>query len=149
MCFETCEVWVRLFKCVSPVKLQLEPGMIVHLCQRSEWENARKTGFYRAASLETEGFIHCSRPDQVLAVANAFYRGVPDLVLLWIDPERVAVEVRWEAPIPPGTTAEERVSPHGGGDFFPHIYGPLNVEAVMRVTPFRPDSDGIFKQVLV
>ncbi len=94
-------------------------GLIVHICPRQDWLAARGTGVYRAGSLEKEGFIHCSRPEQVLAVANRFYRGVPDLVLLWIDPAQVIAEIRWEA---------------ADGEVYPHVYGVLNTDAVEAVS---------------
>jgi uncharacterized protein (DUF952 family) len=105
---------------------------IVHICQRTAWEAAQERGEYQALSLETEGFIHCSRPEQVLGVANAFYRRTPDLVLLWIDPQRVSAEVRWEP---------------ADGQVFPHIYGSLNTAAVLAARDLTPDEDGFFRQL--
>ena len=105
---------------------------IVHICTRSDWEKAKTTGEYRPASLETEGFIHCSRMDQVLEVVNRFYADVPDLVLLWIDPQRVDAEVRWE-PV--------------DGDVFPHLYGPLKVEVVVAVKNLIPDPDRVYRDM--
>ncbi len=105
---------------------------IVHICQRQAWQVAVEQGEYRAQSVETEGFIHCSRPDQILRVANAIYRGVPDLVLLWIDLHKVRAEIRWEA---------------ANGETFPHIYGALNLDAVARVQDFTPSADGIFHTI--
>jgi uncharacterized protein (DUF952 family) len=105
---------------------------IVHLCSRADWQAAREAGEYRAASLVEEGFIHCSRPEQILFVANSFYRGEPDLVLLWIDPAQAAAEIRWD-------TTELGT--------FPHIYGPLNLEAVLAVRDFLPDAHGEFQEV--
>lgn len=114
---------------------------IVHLCRQTEWRAALSLGEYRAASLSSEGFIHASRPEQVAAVASAFYRGLPDLVLLWIDPARLRAEVRWEPGIPPqpgDAPVNEQV--------FPHLYGSLNLDAVLTVTGFAPDGDGIFRE---
>ena len=59
---------------------------IVHLTTPAAWQTAQSAGEYRADSLATEGFIHCSRPDQIVEVANRYYRGRTDLLLLWIDP---------------------------------------------------------------
>ncbi len=106
--------------------------VLIHLCQRTAWENSQAAGEYRAASLETEGFIHCSRPEQILAVANTFYRGQVDLVLLWIDPGKVQPEIRWEE-------ADNQV--------FPHIYGPLNLNAVLEVSALKQDEHGIFRKL--
>ncbi len=103
---------------------------IVHLCSQQAWKDALAAGSYQAASLASEGFIHCSRPGQILVVANAFYHGLSDLSLLWIDPLLVTPEVRWEP-------ADKQV--------FPHLYGPLNLDAVAAVRPFPPDEDGVFR----
>jgi len=105
---------------------------IVHICKKTDWQNALGAGRYHAASLDTEGFIHCSRPDQVLTVANIFYPGQADLVLLWIAPSKCAHELRWEP-------VEQ--------DEYPHIYGPLNLDAVVRTTDFPPDPDGVFRSL--
>jgi uncharacterized protein (DUF952 family) len=104
---------------------------LVHLCTQSAWNEALLTGEYRPASLAMEGFIHCSRPRQMIKVANLFYQGIPDLVLLWLDPQRVSAEIRWEAV---------------GDQVFPHIYGPLITSAIQAVRPFIPDLDGTFRQ---
>lgn len=102
---------------------------ILHITTQAEWQAALEAGSYAPASLEAEGFIHCSRPEQVARVANVFYAGQPDLLLLHIDPERLAAELRWEA---------------ADGDEFPHIYGRLNLEAVTGVEDFLPDEAGEF-----
>jgi uncharacterized protein (DUF952 family) len=107
---------------------------IFHIAQRAEWEQAAPTGAYRPASLASEGFIHCSTAAQVPGVANAFYRGQGDLLLLVIDPARLHAPLREEPP------AEDPASEAR----FPHIYGPLNVDAVVRVVPFVPDAAGRF-----
>ncbi len=104
-----------------------ETALIVHICARADWEQAQKDGAYRAASLEQEGFIHASRPEQVLGVANRFYRGRDDLLLLWIDPRRLSAPLKNEL---------------ADGDTYPHVYGPLNLEAVVRVVPFPAAPDG-------
>ncbi|MFZ6026668.1 MAG: GNAT family N-acetyltransferase [Chloroflexota bacterium] len=100
---------------------------VAHLCRRQDWDAAQVDGGYRAASLETDGFIHFSRFDQVARVAQAFYRDVPDLVLLRVQPARLQHELRYEP------SAHEADS----GEFFPHLYGALNLDAVTDVTDFR------------
>ena len=102
---------------------------IVHLCQSADWQTALEQGYYQADSLTDVGFIHCSRPEQVVAVANRFYLGRRDLLLLWINPDLLRAELRWEA---------------SDGDLFPHIYGPLDLDAVQAVVPFPAESDGHF-----
>ena len=103
--------------------------LILHITTRSHWQKAQQEGIYRAESLETEGFIHCSTPAQVMATANKFFHGQTDLVLLSIESDRVQPEIRYE-------TAH--------GELFPHLYGALNVDAVMQAIDFEPNTDGNF-----
>ncbi len=121
--------------------------MILHLTTKTDWETAQRLSAYRAESLETQGFIHCSTTAQILGVANHFYRGVPALVLLWIDPEKVQAKVLWEDPVNPSTEHEGELPQDKTTALFPHIYGVINLDAVMRVVDFVPDPDGVFRQV--
>lgn len=103
---------------------------IFHIARAVDWEQARRTGSYTVSTygrtLEQEGFIHASRRDQVRGVFDAFYRDVPDrLVLLAIDTDLLTSP--WQ---------EEPV----GTDVFPHIHGPLNTSAVIGVA--RLDRNG-------
>jgi glutathione S-transferase len=95
---------------------------IFHLALPVDWSAAFADGVYRTSTrgltLDDVGFIHCSRLDQVEGTANAFYADLDQLVLLTIDPDRVAAEIVHE---PPEPASDER---------FPHLYGPLPVEAV-------------------
>ncbi|MCA1552997.1 MAG: DUF952 domain-containing protein [Chloroflexi bacterium] len=102
---------------------------LFHITTRAEWQRAQRVGAYRAASLRREGFIHCSGQTQVVRVANAFYRGKRNLVLLLIEPAKVNAPIR-----------HERVD----GRRFPHIYGALNLDAVVQVVDFPPRADGTF-----
>jgi uncharacterized protein (DUF952 family) len=114
-------------------------AIILHITTRADWEAAHAAGRYQPASLAHEGFIHCSTPAQTVGTANRWFRGCTDLVLLCIDESRVAVPVRYEAPAPvvgtPDARADER---------FPHLYGPLALDAVVQVVPFSCDRDGGF-----
>jgi uncharacterized protein (DUF952 family) len=108
--------------------------MILHFCPRADWVAAQAAGEYTADSLATEGFIHCSTAEQVHLPATALARGRTDLVLLEIDERRLRVPVRWE----PG-------GPHDpAGMRFPHVYGPVPVDAVVAVRDFPPGPDGRF-----
>lgn len=115
---------------------------ILHITRRSEWEAARGEGVYHPASLESDGFIHLSQPPQVLHVANTFYMGQRGLVLLEVETDLLKADLRWEppdsVPLMPG---KNQSSPHG---FFPHLYGPLNLEAVVAIHDFPPGADGLF-----
>ena len=94
--------------------------MIYHLTTRSAWQSALSRGSYTADSLTSQGFIHCSLAVQVARSANKFFHGQSDLVLLSIAEERVAAPLKNE-------------NLEGGADLFPHIYGPLNLDAVVGV----------------
>ena len=106
--------------------------VIYHITSRRNWRWALEAGEYRSDSLGTEGFIHCSKRSQVLRVADAFYQGQADLILLIIDPGRLAAELCWE----PGSDKPD--------EQFPHIYGPLNLKAVVQTLDFPQDPGGGF-----
>jgi len=117
----------------------MEHPLIFHITSRVEWQAAQTRGDYRAPSLETEGFIHMSTSKQVLHVANAFYRGQSGLVLLVVDETLVSSQVKWEAPAGPPAPGISQ------DDKFPHVYGPLNLDAVVDVLDFNPDTNGNFQ----
>ncbi|WAL60829.1 DUF952 domain-containing protein [Thermocoleostomius sinensis] len=104
---------------------------VFHITPQQAWNVAQAQGLYRCESLDTEGFIHCSTQLQVIRVANAFYRGQTGLVLLQIDADRLQADLRYD--------------PIETGEAFPHLYGPLNLEAVVQVHPFEPEADGSFE----
>lgn len=114
-----------------------KPGLIFHIVKRADWEDALRLGRYLPASLESEGFIHCSTRDQVMETANRWYRGQKDLLLLSLDPLRLHPELRYE---PPANPSDER-----RGEMFPHVYGPLNLDAVAEATEFPCEADGTFR----
>lgn len=102
---------------------------IYHLAVAADWE-AREGDYRRSTlerSLEEVGYVHCATAEQVHGVADRFYRGRDDVVLLTIDPERLGVPVRYE---------------QVEGQQFPHVYGPIPTTAIVSVTPLRPDDDG-------
>ncbi len=116
---------------------QVDP--VVHLTTADAWASAVAVGELRAPSLDTEGFIHCSSVEQVVGVANRFYVGQTDLVLLIVDPDLLSAPLRWEHPAhPDGSPAQP------GEPLFPHLYGPLNADAVIAAVDFPPDADGRF-----
>jgi uncharacterized protein (DUF952 family) len=123
-----------------------ETSLILHITSRVEWQAAQARGDYCAPSLETEGFIHMSTSKQVLHVANAFYRGQSGLVLLVVDETRISLSevegqsrVKWEAP------AGAPASGIAQDDKFPHIYGTLNLDAVVQVLDFESNVNGNFQ----
>lgn len=114
--------------------------MIYHLTSRQAWREAQQRGEYRAESLESEGFIHSSTETQILPVAEKFYKGQQGLLLLAINPTLLTSELKWEPPSggapPPGVSE---------GELFPHIYGPINLDAIVNVYDLESSSDGSYK----
>ncbi|WNV91523.1 DUF952 domain-containing protein [Umezawaea sp. Da 62-37] len=107
--------------------------MILHISSPAEWAADRERGEIRPDSLDDVGFVHCSDPGSVHLPANLFYAGRTDLLLLVIDPD--GLPVRWE----PGKPE------HPTGVWFPHVYGPVPVDSVVRVLDFPPDADGVLR----
>ncbi len=105
---------------------------IHHITSAPEAEAAARSGEYVPQAFSADGFIHCSRAEQVAAVANAFYRGCDDLVLLEIDRERVPCRV-----------VDENLD--GGRELFPHVYGHLPMSVVVAVHALQPGADGHFE----
>lgn len=104
---------------------------ILHITTRAAWQTAQANGVYHAPSLATEGFIHLSTPEQVVGTANRYYRGQGDLVVLVVDAARLDAELRYE---PPAEAPESSA-------LFPHLYGALNLDAVVAVLDFPPDTE--------
>ena len=111
-----------------------EPSVLVHLCSAEDWQRAQESGQHRPESLDAQGFVHLSAPEQVHLPANRLYAGRRDLLLLRIDPDKLSAPVRWEPGVPTDPQAM----------LFPHLYGPLPVDAVMTITEYLPDPDGVF-----
>lgn len=110
---------------------------LVHLCTRQEWDRAQVEGVWRPPALETEGFVHLSAPRQVHLPANRLFAGRDDVVLLWLDPDRLGGPVKWE----PGVPSDPESM------LFPHLYGPLPAAAVVSVTDYRPGPDGAYPEL--
>lgn len=94
---------------------------IFHIVPTETWRKALEFGIYHADSLEKEGFIHCCTKEQISEVKEMWFAGRSDLLLLEIDPQLLTVELKYE-------------DSHHNGELFPHLYGPLNLDAVSRVT---------------
>jgi uncharacterized protein (DUF952 family)/ubiquinone/menaquinone biosynthesis C-methylase UbiE len=102
-------------------------GIIFHITTKSEFEKAKSSGSYMSPSLEKEGFIHCSQHYQVCEVADFIFKNKKDLVLLAIDEEKCQREIKYEGP---------------SWNTFPHIYGSLNFDSVVKTFDFPETSTG-------
>ena len=112
--FDDLSEFVR--KCEEPFG-----QVIFHILPAEDWKNAQDMGFYSPDSVESEGFIHCSRADQVERTLAVHFNGQEGLLLLCIAVSKVGAEIRDE-------------DLYGAGQTFPHIYGPLKLDAVAGVT---------------
>jgi len=111
--------------------------MILHIVARADWDSALARSVYAPPSLDAEGFIHCSTSAQILRTANRFYRGQTGLVILCIEESRLDAAPKYE---PPDPALGETLA-----DLFPHLYRPLNLDAVVRVIDFPCSADGTFE----
>ena len=105
------------------------PDIIFHLSFRADWAVGLAAGDYRAPSLAEEGFIHASADEaQMLRVAARLFAGRTDLLALDVDTERL-----------PEDSPVIREAARSG-EIYPHVYGPINPDAVVRVRALVPDD---------
>ena len=105
-------------------------GIIFHISKREQWEKTKLERVYRTDTLASQGYIHCSNSQQIVKVANVKYHGQKELVLLYITTDRVQSEIKYENA--------------GNEELYPHIYGPLNIDAIVNVIDFKPTENGNF-----
>lgn len=103
--------------------------MLLHIITAAGWAAARSAG--SIAPAPGEEFVHCSDRGVVHVTAGKFFHGQSGLLLLVVDPARLGVPVRWEA------VADSPL-------WFPHVYGPIPVDAVTEVHEFPCLPDGSF-----
>ncbi len=94
--------------------------IIYHVTTAADWKEAQQKGFYEHPSLNAEGFIHCSQDHQVAGVLERYFAGQTNLVKLVIDTDKLTTKFVFDWS--PSTE-----------DTFPHVYGPINVDAVTSV----------------
>jgi uncharacterized protein (DUF952 family) len=94
-------------------------SLIYHITTENEWSAAKERGFVEASSLKDEGFIHCCTEDQFAGVLDRYYKDHSGLVRLTIDTDKLTSPIYFEWSV-------------GAQDTFPHIYGPINFDAVQE-----------------
>lgn len=104
-------------------------GLIIHCMKKQAWEKIRSADQFGEEGIARDGFIHCSSVGCFWRVAPNFKDVNDELVLLLIDADRLGVPVKWE-------DADQC------GRAYPHVYGPINREAVVGVLPYRKDEAG-------
>lgn len=102
-------------------------AIIFHIAHLSDFQDRLPEDDYQCSSLAQDGFIHCCDKNQIAGVVNRYYSGVDDVTLLVIDVDKLK----------PALIHENTV---GGSELFPHIYGPINTDAIIDARPFGLDS---------
>lgn len=97
---------------------------ILHVTPRARWGQAVAEGQYQGDTLATEGFTHCCLSGQLSGVVSRYFRGQRNLVVVRINTEMLTSPLKWE-------------NPPGSDEVFPHLYGPLNLDAVAGVVPLE------------
>ncbi|HVO14143.1 MAG TPA: DUF952 domain-containing protein [Alphaproteobacteria bacterium] len=106
-----------------------QPDRIYHMCRHDEWQAAERAGVYRGSSQDAaDGFIHFSTALQIVESAARHRAGQDNLVLLAVDARKLGAALRWES--------------SRGGQLFPHLYGPLPLEAVIEARSLPLGADG-------
>ena len=105
--------------------------MIYHIVIEPDFRAQMEGALYRPPNLADDGFVHCALRPSVVPVANDYYGGVSErLLLLEIDPRKLAAETRYEAAAPIAGGGSSHLA---GAPQFPHVYGPLDREAITGV----------------
>jgi uncharacterized protein (DUF952 family) len=103
--------------------------LIYKICPRALWREAEDAGVFRGAPVDlADGYIHLSTASQAVETAAKHFAGQDDLLLVAVDEERLGEALRYE--------------PSRGGQLFPHLYGPLPLDAVAWVKPLPLGADG-------
>ena len=103
--------------------------VIYKICTQAEWHEAEHQGAYRGSTVDLrDGFIHFSTAGQAAETAAKWFAGQRDLVLVAVDGDALGGRLKWE--------------PSRGGALFPHLYGELELKAVLRVDPLPLDAAG-------
>ena len=106
--------------------------IILHITDQRAWQNALEAGEYLGDSLDHDGFIHCCLAAQTEQVLEQWFSGRSNLLVLEIDSNRLAPEVIFE-------------NLESGDEKFPHIYGPINLDAVIHVQEIHSIQKGNLK----
>jgi uncharacterized protein (DUF952 family) len=94
---------------------------IYHITTSSWWNRFSSQDFYESPTMKEEGFIHCSKKEQVVGVLERYYSNEKNLLLLEIDSRLLTAPLKFEVAT--------------NGESFPHVFGTLNKNAIVRVDP--------------
>jgi len=103
------------------------PALIHHFADAVQWRAQQATGHFAPPGWEHEGFIHCATPAQVPGVVARHLRGRDGLLKLTLDAAALGDTLRYEWSA-------------ASADWYPHVFAPIDVHAVVAVEDFRPDD---------
>jgi uncharacterized protein (DUF952 family) len=109
---------------------------IYKICPQTLWRQAEREGVFHGSAVDRrDGYIHFSAAGQLAETAQKHFAGEPGLLLLTVEAARLGPALKWE--------------PARGGALFPHLYGPLRLEAVVAVEPLalRPDGQHVLPEL--
>lgn len=109
----------------------MRDDILFHITSREAWKEYQNQGMYKPESYEEEGFIHCSRGDQLEETANRHFSGYDKILLLVIDVSTLIENIKYE---------EDEET----GEKFPHLYAPLHTNAVIDKIEVAPEDSGKF-----
>lgn len=109
----------------------MRDDLLFHLTTKENWNKYKKSGNYEPESLESDGFIHCSTGSHVEDTANRFFAGQDEILLLIIDASMIREDIKYE-------------KDDETGEKFPHIYGPVSVNAIIDKIEIRAEDNGKF-----
>lgn len=93
--------------------------MIYHITTVTDWDSRPNQGDFFSKDFDREKFIHCCTPDQLAGVLDRYFKNQNNLVLIHLDETRLRAELKYE--------------PATNNELFPHLYGGINPEAVIKV----------------
>ncbi len=106
--------------------------IILHAAKETDYEKSLKSGYYGDFAIKKDGFIHCSTAEEMLNVANDNLKDIDEpLIVLFIDTEKLKSEIKWE-------------KRGKNGIRFPHVYGLINLDSVIKRSPLFKDELGNF-----
>ncbi|MCT4562792.1 MAG: DUF952 domain-containing protein [Maledivibacter sp.] len=107
--------------------------MIIYTATCKEWDEIKKQTEFTSDDFSIEGFIHCSYPKQTVRVLNKHFKDEEKVILLCIDPR--LLKSKWKS---------EDLK--GNGEEFPHVYGNINIDAIVKVLDIQPSKYGLFHE---
>lgn len=100
------------------------------LLNPTDFDRAMAAGVWDPESRKVDGFIHASPVDQLTRVANKHYAKTDEVRVVILTADRVKAEIRWE--------------PASDGQLYPHVYGPINMDAAARSVVAKKGADGLY-----